>query len=115
MPHVVFDKKISLDKFSTRFKEKFLKNPCLIKLKKIYLDKEKRSALVSVIVIGESHQEFFIEIMTRDDKTTLRFLPVTDPVKTSGVKFSLGLLAHMILEYDSSYVIVKTNIREFMP
>ena len=114
MPHVVFGKRVNLDEFSANFKENLIKTPYLIKLQNIYLDKEKHSALVSSVVIDDTTRQFFIEIITRDNKTTLRLFPMTDPEKTNGVKFSLGLLANMIQDYDQDCMITKTNIEEFL-
>ena len=114
MPHVVFDKKINLDNLASQFKQVMLKDPFLIKLQNIYIDKEKRSALVSAVVIDTQHRQFFIEIVTREGKTTLRLFPLTDPEKTDGVKMSLGLLANMIQGIEPECVITKTNIEEFL-
>ena len=114
MPHVVFGKKIILDDIAAQFKETMLKDPFLIKLQNIYVDKEKRSALVSAVVIDNLHRQFFIEIVTRENKTTIRLLPITDPEKTDGVKMSLGLLANMIQKIDPECVITKTNIGDFL-
>ena len=93
MPHVVFDKEINIESFSKEFKETILKKPFLIKLLNVYMDKEKRTALVPAIVIDKLHQQFLIEISTQKDKTTIKLFPGTDPEKTDGVKMSRGLTA----------------------
>ncbi len=41
MPHVVFDKKIDLEAFSEQFEETILKEPFLIKLLDVFLDRKK--------------------------------------------------------------------------
>ena len=110
MPHVVFDKEIDLESFSQEFKEIILKKPFLIKLLDVYTDKEKRTSLIPTVVIDKLHQQFFIEISTRKDKTTIRLFPGTDPEKTEGVKMSLGLTAKIILEMNPSLEITRTNI-----
>jgi hypothetical protein len=69
MPHVVFDKEIDLESFSTEFKEMMIKEPFLIKLLDVYTNKERRVALVPAVVIDKLHQRFLIEISTRKDKT----------------------------------------------
>jgi hypothetical protein len=114
MPHVVFDKEIDLESFSTEFKEMMIKEPFLIKLLDVYTNKERRVALVPAVVIGKLHQRFLIEISTRKDKTTIRLFPGTDPEKTDGVKMSLGLTAKIILEMNPNLKITKTNIDEFL-
>jgi len=114
MPHVVFDKQIDLESFSKEFKETMIKKPFLIKLLDVYTDKEKRTALVPVVVIDKLHQQFFIEISTRQDKTTIRLFPGTDPEKTDGVKMSLSLTAKIILEMNTNLKITRTNIDGFL-
>jgi len=114
MPHVVFDKKIDLESFSQEFKEAMIKKPFLIKLLDVYTNKEKRTALIPAVVIDKLHQQFFIEISTRKDKTTIRLFPGTDPEKTDGVKTSLGLTAKIIQEINPNFKITKTNIDEFL-
>ncbi len=114
MPHVVFDKRLNLENFSKQFKTAILKDPYLIKLMDVFLDREKRTALIPTVVIDKIHQQFLIELSTRKDKTTVRLYPGTDPEKTNGVKMALGLIAKVIQENNPDYVITKTNIDEFL-
>ena len=114
MPHVVFDKKIDLESLSKQFKETILQESFLVKLLNVFLDRKKRIALISTVVIDSLHQQFFIEISTRQDKTTVRLFPGTDPKKTDGVKMSLGLAAKIIHEINPNHRITKTNIKEFL-
>ena len=114
MPHVVFDKRLNLENFSKQFQVFVLKEPYLIKLMNVFLDREKRTALIPTVVIDKIHQQFLIELSTRKDKTTIRLYPGTDPEKTDGVKMALGLVAKMIQKSNSDYQITKTNINEFL-
>ena len=114
MPHVVFDRRIDLESFCGEFKETVLKRPFLIKLMGVFIDNKKRTALVPAVVIDRLHQEFFIEISTRKDQTTVRLFPGTDPEKTDGVKMSLGLTAKIIQENNPQSKITKTNIDRFL-
>ena len=114
MPHVVYDKKIDLELFSKEFRDKIIKKPFLIKLLDVFLDRKKRVALIPTVVIDNLHQQFFIEISTRQDKTTIRLFPGTDPEKTDGVKMALGWAAKIIQETNPNHRITKTNIREFL-
>jgi len=98
MPHVVFDKRLNLENFSKQFKVIVLKEPYLIKLMDVFLDREKRTALIPTVVIDKIHQQFLIELSTRKEKTTVRLYPGTDPEKTNGVKMALGLIAKVIQE-----------------
>lgn len=114
MPHVVFDKRLNLENFSKQFEVVILKEPFLIKLMDVFLDKEKRTALIPTVVIDKIHQQFLIELSTRKEKTTVRLYPGTDPEKTDGVKMALGLVAKLIQENNPDYQITKTNIDEFL-
>ena len=114
MPHVVFDQKLNLSEFANQFNETILKEPVLVKLQNIYVDKAEQSALVSSVVFDTQHRQFFIEILTRENKTTVRLFPLTDPEKTDGVKQSLGLLSNLIQKSNPKFVITKTNIDEFL-
>ena len=114
MPHVVFDKRLNLENFSKQFQVFVLKEPYLIKLMNVFLDREKRTALIPTVVIDKIHQQFLIELSTRKGKTTIRLYPGTDPEKTDGVKMALGLVAKMIQKSNSDYQITKTNIDEFL-
>ena len=114
MPHVVFDKRIDFEKFSEKFEPTMIREPFLIKLTDVYVNKEKQTSLIPAIVIDSLHQEFLIEVSTRKDKTTVRLFPGTDPQKTDGVKTSLGLVAKMIQDNNPDYNIAKTNIKEFL-
>ena len=114
MPHVVFDKKIDLELFSKNFQEKIIKKSFLIKVSDVFLDRKKRVALIPTVVIDKLHQQFFIEISTRQDKTTIRLFPGTDPEKTDGVKISLGLVAKIVQETNPNHRITRTNIGEFL-
>ena len=114
MPHIVFDKKINLESFSQEFEEIILKKPFLIKLLDVFIDRKKRIALIPTVVIDNIHQQFFIEITTRKNKTTIRLFPGTDPEKTDGVKISLGLAAKIIHKMNPDFKITRTNIGEFL-
>ena len=86
----------------------------MIKILNVFLDLKKRVALIPTVVIDNLHQQFFIEISTRKDKTTIRLFPGTDPEKTDGVKMSLGLTAKIIQEINPNHRVTRTNIKEFL-
>ena len=115
MPHVVFNTKIDLEGFSKKFQNIFQKQPFIIKIQTIFLDRENRCALVPTVVIDEKNQQFLIEITSREGKTTVRFYPGTDPEKTDGVKTAMGILVKKIQETFSDAIITKTNIENYIP
>ena len=114
MPHAVLDKKIDLQKLSSEFGDIITHKPCLIKMQNIFVDKYNRSALVPTTVIGKKNQNFFIEINTKEGKTTIRLFPGTDPEKTDGVRTAMGLVVRKIQEIYSDAKVTKTNIQEFL-
>ena len=114
MPHIVFDSTIDLEFFSAKFVPFMTKASCIIKLNDFFLSQNKKSALVPTIVIDEKNQQFLIEIFAKEDKTTIRLFPGTDPQKTDGVKTSLGCLAKMMQNVFPQISISRTNIAEFI-
>ena len=80
MPHITMDRKIDLFDFTKSFIPVFQKSP-LIKISTIYVERSGSVAILPTIIIDDKHQEYFIQIMTSDKKTTIRLLPQTDPKK----------------------------------
>ncbi|QDI89567.1 hypothetical protein Nisw_08570 [Candidatus Nitrosopumilus sp. SW] len=114
MPHIVFGDRIDLNDFSKKFSPIFKKEPVLIKIQTIFVDKDGLTALLPTVVISDIHQQFLIEISTRKDKTTIRLYPNTDPEKTDGVKLSMALLAAQIMQVYPDFNITKTNLSDYL-
>ena len=114
MPHIVFNEKIDLTDFSKKFAQIFRKEPILIKVTNIFVDKAKLIALLPTVVISDQQQQFLIEISTRKSKTTIRLYPNTDPQKTDGVKLSMALLADQMIKCYPSFKITKTNLLDYL-
>jgi len=114
MPHIVFGGKIVLEKISENFAPIIMKSESLIKFKEMYLNSNNQSALFSVVVVDEFHQEFFIQVLTNNKKTTVRLLPVTDPKKTNAVKKSMVLISQIIKNNNPDLKITKTNLQEYL-
>jgi len=114
MPHIVFNEKIDLIDFSKKFVQIFTKEPILIKVTNIFVDKAKLTALLPTVVISDQHQQFLIEISTRKSKTTIRLYPNTDPQKTDGVKLSMALIADQVIKCYPSFKITKTNLSDYL-
>jgi hypothetical protein len=55
-----------------------------------------------------------IEIDAKENSSTLRLFPMTDPQKTKSVKTALGLIASFVLGVYPNAQIIKTNISEFI-
>ena len=113
MPHIVLNKSLNLFDFSILFKPIFQKCP-LIKIQDMYIDTRGSNALLSVVVIDDSHHEFFIQLMTSKDKTTIRLYPLTDPVKTDAVKQSLVTLCLEIQKHYPDIMVIKSNLWDYI-
>ena len=114
MPHIVFNERVDLEKIQERFKPMIEKDDNLIKIKEVYVSSAKNNALFHAITIGEINQEFFIEVLTGDCKTTVRLFPLTDPKKTDSVKKSLVIVSRFIVTQHPSLKITKTNLQEYL-
>ena len=113
MPHIVLDRSLNLFDFSILFKPLFQKSP-LIKIQDMYIDTRGTNALLSTVVIDDSHHEFFIQLMSNKDKTTIRLYPLTDPVKTDAVKQSLANLCLEIQRYYPDMKVIKSNLWDYI-
>lgn len=111
----MFDKKIDLKKFYTSFEKIIQSKPIMIKIQNIFIDKNEQRLLLPTLVIESENQHFLIEINAKDNKTTIRLFPETDPEKTIGVKTAMGLLTLNLLEMFTTIKIIKTNISDFIP
>ena len=114
MPHIVLDKSLNLFDFSALFSPIFQKSP-LIRIQNMYIESKVTSALCSVVVIDDSHHEFFIQLLSGKDRTTIRLLPLTDPVKTDSVKKSLALICLQIQKHYPQMSITKSNLWDYLP
>ena len=108
----MLDKSLNLFDFSILFKPIFQKSP-LIKIQDMYVDTRGTNALLSVVVIDDSHHEFFIQLISNKDKTTIRLYPLTDPVKTDAVKQSLVNLCLQIQEHYPDSNVIKSNLWDY--
>ena len=80
----------------------------------MYIDTRGTTALLSTVVIDDSHHEFFIQVITNKNKTTIRLYPLTDPVKTDAVKQSLANLCLEIQKYYPNMNVIKSNLWDYL-
>jgi len=113
MPHIALDRKIDLFEFAKFFSPVFQKSP-LIKISTIYVEKNGLNALLPTVTIDEKHQEYFIQILTTENKTTIRLLPITDPTKTDTVKSSLAEIYFLIRKFDPQVNVSKSNLWDYI-
>jgi hypothetical protein len=113
MPHIVLNKSLNLFDFSILFKPLFQKLP-LIKIQDMYIDTRGTNALLNTVVIDDSHHEFFIQLMSNKDKTTIRLYPLTDPEKTDAVKQSLVNVYLEIKKHYPDAKVIKSNLWDYI-
>lgn len=115
VPHIVLNDIVNLEALESKFEPILQKGKPLIKINDMFIHHKKHTALFSVVIIDELHQEYFIEVSTRELKTTIRLLPLTDPQKTDAVKKSLVLVFDLIKKHYPSHKITKTTLQNFIP
>ena len=114
MPHVIFDNGINLEEFSSRFQNIVQERPFLIKIDDIFLDKKKKRALIPV-TSDKNNQEFMIEIISMQQRSTLTILSDDTLKKSDFAKSAMGLIAKSILKTFANIRIFSTDIENFIP
>ena len=121
MPHIVLSGSISLSNvFEHMYKILFKdqkKSTIVVRIEKYFINQPGDIILAKAVAVDDQKpQSFYIMVMYREDKTTIRLDPITDPEKTDGVKIALALMAKRIQEIEKAHnlYVSKTNIQEFI-
>lgn len=119
MPHVVFSGNISFKEVFQKLEKIFFKdsdNNLIICVEEYFMNKYENIILAKTISVDRKTQSFYIMLMKKEDKITIRLDPITDPDKTEGVKTAIALISKTIKEYgkSSNLNITKTNVQEFI-
>ncbi|MFB5600230.1 MAG: hypothetical protein ACE5SW_08400 [Nitrososphaeraceae archaeon] len=119
MPHVVFSGNISFKEVFQKLEKIFFKdsdNNLIIRVEEYFMNKYENIILAKTISVDRKTQSFYIMLMKKEDKITIRLDPITDPDKTEGVKTAIALISKTIKEYgkSSNLNITKTNVQEFI-
>ena len=121
MPHIVLSGSISLSNvFEHMYKILFKdqkKSNIIVRIEKYFINQPGDIILAKAVAVDDQKpQSFYIMVMYREDKTTIRLDPITDPEKTDGVKIALALMAKRIQEMEEAHnlYVSKTNIQEFI-
>lgn len=119
MPHIVLSGSISLSNvFEHMYKMLFKdqKSNIIVRIEDYFINQRGDILLAKAVSVDQKPQSFYIMVMNREDKTTIRLDPTTDPEKTYGVKTALALMAKRIQEIEKSHnlYVSKTNIQEFI-
>jgi len=114
MPHVIFDNGINLEEFSSRFQNIVQEKPFPIKIEDIFLDKKKKRALIPV-TSDNGNQEFMIEIISMQQRSTLSIFSDESLKKSDFAKSAMGLIAKSILKTFTNIRIFSTDIENYIP
>ena len=119
MPHIVLSGSISLSNvfehmYKILFKDQ--KSNIIVRIENYFVNQPGDMILAKAVAVDQKPQSFYIMVMNKEDKTTIRLDPITDPEKTDGVKIALALMAKRIQEIEKVHnlYVSKTNIQEFI-
>jgi hypothetical protein len=115
MPHVQIRGEIVFQDIWRRFEPLKLRDPCPISVDKPYMKQDGQVLLFHTTVVESGRsQRFYLLVASKPDGVMVRIDPVTDPVKTDGVKRALALLAEWIRSLAPGATYGVTNIGEFL-
>ncbi len=119
MPHIVLSGSILLSNafehmHKILFKDQ--KSNIIVRIETYFINQPGDIILAKAVAVDQKPQSFYIMVMNREDKITIRLDPTTDPEKTDGVKIALALMAKRIQEIEKAHnlYVSKTNIQEFI-
>ena len=119
MPHIVLSGSILLSNafehmYKILFKDQ--KSNIIVRIETYFINQPGDIILAKAVAVDQKPQSFYIMVMKREDKITIRLDPTTDPEKTDGVKIALALMAKRIQEIEKAHnlYVSKTNIQEFI-
>lgn len=87
----------------------------ILKVMDKYINASERSALIESLAIENGvNQSFFVELSQKNSSLTVRLLPLTDPVKTNGVKTIMAKIAKQIKDTNATISYGKNNLEAFL-
>jgi len=116
MPHIILNGTADCERFFASFKPTQERaDGEILKTQDIYISQDKKIVLVEAIAIEDGPpQRFFIQVSIKDNRTTVRIYPGTDPLKTTGVKKLLATVARMMRDQHPEISYGATNLKEFL-
>jgi hypothetical protein len=118
VPHVILDGRPgieALEAYVRRFEPVvFRDGDTIIKIERLYRERDGRGALLETVVAGPGHlQKFFIQLAPKKGELTVRLEPLTDPEKTPAVRRALALVAARVVEVGGCRY-ARGNIDEYL-
>jgi hypothetical protein len=116
MPHIVLEGPVDLKRYYTHYKPTSNQSEGeILKLQNIFISQAENTVLIEALSVeGGPPNRFFVQADTRDEKTTVRIYPGTDPEKTPGVKKILALVAKGLKDPDPQIQYGSTNLKDFL-
>jgi len=118
LPHVVLEWEGNISEIAAVFHPIQEENSgWRIKIEECYFELRGYRAIVPVTVVEEGHvQSFYIRLSRKDSepRMSVRLDPATDPVKTRGVKRSIGLLVDHLCRWFPSISVTKHNVEGYI-
>ena len=116
MPHIVLDGTVDGERFFESFQQTQERSEGeILKTQDIYISQDRKIVLIEAIAVEDGPpQRFFIQVSVKDNRTTVRIYPGTDPVKTAGVKKLLAIVAKLLREQHPDINYGATNLKEFL-
>ncbi len=116
MPHIVLDGAVNLEKFFGAFQPAHEREEReILKTQDIFISQDKKTVLVEAIAIEDGPpQRFFVQVVLKDNRTTIRIYQGTDPEKTQGVKKLVALVAKLLRDQHPEIAYGPTNLSDFL-
>ncbi|MBZ0258692.1 hypothetical protein K8I31_21685 [bacterium] len=117
MPHVVLSGRFLLSEWRQDFTALHEQTQnWIIKVDELFVEHGGERAILPATVIEEGHpQNFYIRVSSADtqQRHTIKLDPLTDPIKTKGVKRSIAVIAETLINRRPSLVIETHNLSGF--
>ncbi len=116
MPHIVLEGPVDLKRYYTHYQPTSKQAEGeILKLQNIFISQAENTVLIEALAVeGGPPNRFFVQAGTREEKTTVRIYPGTDPEKTPGVKKILALVAKGLKDQAPQIRYGSTNLRDFL-
>lgn len=116
MPHVILEGPVDLKKFYAEYQPLSLKaDNEILKLQIIFISQAGDMALIEGLAIESGPpNRFFIQIISKNGRTTVKLYPWPDPEKTPGVKKLTALVARQLKAQSPEIKYGTTNLKDFL-
>jgi len=115
MPHVVLHGRVALQSYFDEFAPVIERHgPVVLKISDCFLNHDRDLLLLDCLVFDRRPKGFLVMVDHRDDRTSVRLFPPTDPEKCDGVR---RIVARVALDLHARFpesCIGSTNLGDFL-